>query len=101
MGREDFIMRILLKILLFPITLILTVILLICEFICTFGTMLLSILAMLLFALALAIMIFLGEVQDGIKTMVLAYLISPYGIPMFAAWLIGKIGLINEWLKAI
>jgi hypothetical protein len=94
-------MRILLKILLFPITLILTVILLICEFICMFGTMLLSILALLVFALALGTMIFLGEVQDGFKIMVLAYLIGPYGIPLFTSWLIGEIGQINERLKAI
>ncbi len=94
-------MRILLKIFLFPITLILTAILLICEFICLFGTMLLSILALLLFTLALGIMIFLGETQEGIKTLVLAYIISPYGVPMLAAWLIGKIGQVNEWLKVM
>lgn len=94
-------MRILFKILLFPITLILTVILLICEFICMFGTMLLSILALLLFALALGTIIFLGEMQDGLKIMVLAYLISPYGIPLFTSWLIGEIGQINKRLKAI
>lgn len=93
-------MRILLKLLLFPITLILTVILLICEFICMFGTMLLSILALLLFALALGTMIFLGEVQHGFKIMVLSYLINPYGIPLLASWLIGKIGQMNEQIKA-
>lgn len=94
-------MRILLKILLFPITLALTVVLLICKFFCLFGTMLLSVLAFILFAFAIIIMIFLGEVQDGIKTMVLAFLISPYGIPLFAAWLLDKIEQFNEWAKAI
>lgn len=94
-------MRILLKIFLFPITLILTVILLACELICLFGTMLLSILAFVVFVLALAIIIFLGETQDGITALVLAYLISPYGVPMLASWLIGKIGQVNEWVKAI
>ena len=94
-------MRILLKILLFPITLVLTIILLICKFFCLFGTMLLSVLAFILFAFAIVIMIFLGEVQDGIKTMVLAFLISPYGIPLFAAWLLDKIEQFNEWAKAI
>lgn len=94
-------MRILLKILLFPITLLLTVILLICEFICMFGTMLLSILALLMFILALGIMIFLGEMQDGLKAMVLAYLISPYGIPLLATWLVGKLKAVNERLKSI
>ncbi|UYO61091.1 CD1845 family protein [Acetobacterium wieringae] len=94
-------MRILLKIFLFPITLILTVILLICEFICLFGTMLFSILALLLFTLALGIMIFLGETQEGLKAMLLAYLISPYGIPLLAGELIGKLQAVNERLKSI
>ncbi|WP_352407248.1 CD1845 family protein [Acetoanaerobium noterae] len=94
-------MRILLKILLFPITLILTVILLICEFICLFGTMLLSILALLLFILALGILIILGETQEGIKTLVLACIISPYGVPMLVAWLISIIREVNEGLKSI
>ena len=55
-----------------------------------FGTMLLSILALLLFVLALATMIFLKDVQDGLKAMVLAYLISPYGIPLFATSVVRK-----------
>ncbi|NMA49184.1 MAG: hypothetical protein GX947_05365 [Tissierellia bacterium] len=46
-------------------------------------------------------MILLGEVQDGIKAMILAYLVSPYGIPLLTSWLIGKIGQINERLKTI
>ena len=94
-------MRIILKILLFPVTLSLTIILLICEFICMFGTMLLSILSFLLFTLALATMILLREKQDGLRAMVLAYLISPFGIPILASWLLGKIGQVNERLKAI
>ncbi len=95
-------MRILLKILLFPITLSLTIILLFSEFICLFGTMFLSILALLLFVLALGgTMIILKDMQDGLRAMVLAYLISPFGIPILASWLLGKIGQVNERLKAI
>ena len=63
--------------------------------------MLLSILALLLFTLALGIMIFLGEAQDGLKAMVFAYLISPYGIPLLAGGLIGKLQAVNERLKSI
>lgn len=94
-------MRILLKILLFPITLALSIILLICQFICIFSSMLLSILAFLLFALGLAAMMFLGDTKEGLKAILIAYLISPYGIPMLAAWLIGTMSGINERLKAI
>ena len=99
--KEVGIMRILLKILLFPITLALSIIVLACEFHCVFSTMLLSILAFLMFVLALAIMILLGEVGEGLKALLAAYLISPYGVPMLAAWLIGAVGGINERLKAI
>lgn len=94
-------MRILLKILLFPITLTLSVIVLVCQFLCVFSTMLLSILAFLLFVLALAIMVLLGEVGEGLKALLAAYLISPYGVPMLAAWLIAAVDRINEQLKAI
>ena len=99
--KEVGIMRILLKILLFPITLALSIIVLVCEFLCVFSTMLLSILAFLMFVLALAIMILLGEVGEGLKALLAAYLISPYGVPMLAAWLIGAVGGINDRLKAI
>jgi hypothetical protein len=99
--KEVFMMRILLKILLFPITLALSVIVLVCQFLCVFSSMLLSVSAFLLFVLALAIMVLLGEVEEGLKALLAAYLISPYGVPMFAAWLIGAVGGINERLKSI
>lgn len=94
-------MRILLKILLFPITLVLSAIVLVCQFLCVFSSMLLSILAFVLFILALAIMVLLGEVGEGLKALLAAYLISPYGVPMFAAWLIGTVDRLNERLKSI
>ena len=94
-------MRILLKILLFPITLIVSIILLVCQFVCVFSSMLLSILAFFLFALGFAAMVFLGDTNEGLTAMFIAYLISPYGIPLLASWLIGKITGVNECLKAI
>ena len=94
-------MRILLKIVLFPITLMVSIILLVCQFICVFSSMLLSILAFILFALGLATILLLGETKQGISALFIAFLISPYGIPMLAAWLIGTVGGINERLKSI
>lgn len=46
-------------------------------------------------------MVLIGEVGEGLKALLAAYLTSPYGIPMLAAWLIGAVGEINERLKAI
>ena len=94
-------MRILLKIVLFPITLMVSILLLVCQFICVFSSMLLSILAFVLFAIGLATMLLLGETNEGLKVLFIAYLISPYGIPMLAAWFLGTIGGINERLKSI
>lgn len=94
-------MRILLKILLFPVTLIVSIILLVCQFVCIFSSMLLSILAFVLFTLGLASMVFLGDVKQGLNALFIAFLLSPYGLPMVAAWLIGTIGGINERLKSI
>ncbi|MEG1475697.1 MAG: CD1845 family protein [Longicatena sp.] len=94
-------MRILLKILLFPITLALTIIVLVCQFLCVFSSMLLSIVAFLLFVLGLAVMVFIGEIGEGLKALFAAYLISPYGLPMLAAWLIGAVDGLNDRLKAI
>lgn len=98
---EVVLMRILLKILLFPITLMVSIILLVCQFVCVFSSMLLSILAFVLFALGLASMVFLGDVKQGLTALFIAFLLSPYGLPMIAAWLIGTIGGINERLKSI
>ena len=94
-------MRILLKILLFPITLMVSIILLVCQFVCIFSSMLLSILAFVLFALGLASIVLLGDVKQGLTALFIAFLLSPYGLPMIAAWLIGTIGGINERLKSI
>ena len=94
-------MRILLKILFFPITIILTVLILFFDFVFLFSTAVLSILSFVVFMIALGTIFILRETSEGIKIIVLAYLISPYGIPMFAAWLIAKIEGLNDMLKSI
>lgn len=94
-------MRLILKILLFPIIVLLTIFVAACRFLCTFSTVILSILAFVIFAIALGTMILLGEFWEGVKIVVLAWLISPYGIPMFASWLVEKVDDLNGWLKAI
>ena len=94
-------MRWIFKILLFPAVVALTVFVAACRFLCAFSTMLLSILAFVVFAIALGTMILLGQFSEGLKIMVLAWLISPYGIPLFASWLVEKVDDLNYRLKAI
>ena len=94
-------MRILLKILFFPITIILTVLILFFDFVFLFSTAVLSILSFVVFMIALGTIFLLRETSEGIRIIVLSYLISPYGIPMFAEWLIAKIEGLNNMLKSI
>ncbi|MEL7609649.1 MAG: CD1845 family protein [Bacillota bacterium] len=94
-------MRWIFKILLFPVVVALTVFVAVCRFLCAFSTMLLSILAFIVFAIALGTMILLGEFWEGIKIAVLAWLISPYGIPLFASFLVELVDGLNSRIKAI
>jgi hypothetical protein len=94
-------MRLILKILLFPVVLILTIFVAVCRFLCTFSTILLSIIAFVIFAVALGTMILLQDMSGGLKILVLAWLISPFGIPLFASWLVEKVDDLNGRLKTI
>ena len=94
-------MRILLKLILFPVHIALSLVLLPCKFVCLFGTMILSILSFLIFTVALLTMVLLGETQEGIRMLILSFLISPYGIPLAVSWFIGLIDGISERIRAI
>lgn len=94
-------MRVIIKVLLFPVVLALTVIVNVCWFLCHFSSILLSIVAVLFFVLALGTMALLHEVTDGIGILVLAYLIRPFGIPLFASWLVERLDDFNYMLKLI
>lgn len=94
-------MRLILKILLFPIIVLLTIFVAACRFLCAFSTMILGIIAFVIFAIALGTMVLLGEFWEGVKIVVLAWLISPYGIPLFASFLVELVDGLNSRLKAI
>jgi len=94
-------MRWIFKILLFPVVVALTVFVAACRFLCTFSAVLLSILAFVIFAVALGTMILLGDFWEGVRIAVLAWLISPYGIPLFASFLIELVDGLNSRIKAI
>ena len=94
-------MRLIFKILLFPVTLALTILVLVCRFLCDFSTVVLGIIAFLIFMLGLGTMILLKEVGDGFGILIMAYVISPYGIPLFASWLVERLDDLNCMLKSI
>jgi hypothetical protein len=94
-------MRVIVKILLFPVVLLLTIFVVVCRFLCHFSTILLSIAAFLFFLFALGTMILLKDVRGGIEMMVFAFLISSFGIPLFASWLVKKVYDLNSLIKTI
>jgi hypothetical protein len=49
--------------------------------------------------IASVVMLFTGQTAGGIAFLVIAFLLSPYGLPAFAAWLVGKLDGVNCSLK--
>ena len=93
-------MRIIIKILLFPIVLALTLLVAFCRFFCLFSGMVLGIVAFLLFLLGIVVL-FAGRVDGFIGFLVLAWLVSPYGLPLAASWLTERMAGFNHMLKSI
>ena len=93
-------MRIIIKILLFPIVLALTLLVAFCRFFCLFSGMVLGIVAFLLFLLGIVVLV-AGRVDGFIGFLVLAWLVSPYGLPLAASWLTERVADFNHMLKSI
>ena len=106
-------LRILAKILLFPLSLLLTIFVSVSMFAVERLAGLLNVLSGIVFIAALAgysqylfgwPMGTTGEasaLQLAIIATVFAFILSPYGLPTLAAWLIGKLGNLNGAIKSI
>lgn len=94
-------MRILLKILLFPVTLALTILILVCRFFCDFSSVILGIISFVLFMLGLGIVIILQDPPGSVTTFIFAFVLSPYGLPKLAEWLVDRLDDLNYAIKSI
>jgi len=106
-------LRIIAKILLFPLSLLLTIIVAVAMFAVERCASILNILSGIIFISALAgysqylfgwPMGTTGDVsslQFAIFATVFAFLLSPYGLPTLAAWLLGKLDTLNDAIKSI
>lgn len=83
-------MRLLLRILAAPVVVILTLFVWVCSAILYCSAYLLGLAGSLVGLMAL-VMFISGLVKNAILLLVLAYLISPLGLPMAAAWLLGRV----------
>lgn len=91
-------MRLVFKILALPFVLITGILYLVCKFLVVSSGAVLGILSGIIF-LASLVLFFTAGLWAGLPWLVIAFLISPYGLPMAAAWLVGMIGGVNGALK--
>ena len=86
------------KILLTPIRIFLTVTISVFKFLLSFSSTILAIIAFIV--LMVSIFFFVdGEKTDGVYALVFAWIISPWGLPMIATWLLSKLIIFRDWLK--
>ena len=83
-------MRILLKILAAPLVVALTLFVWICTILLYCTGMVLGLAALVVAVLVVAVLLTYSP-QNGIILLVIAFLISPMGLPTAAAWLLGKV----------
>lgn len=91
-------MKVILKILVSPVILALTLFVWICSGLLYCSAFLFGLAATIISLLGVAVMI-TYSVQNGIILLVIAFLISPVGLPMAAAWLIGKVQCVRYWIQ--
>ena len=92
-------MRIFLKILAAPFVLLLSVIWVILVFVFSFAETILQYISGIAGLIAIVLFI-IGQTTGGIVFAVIAFLISPVGLPVIAKWLIDKIYDMNDALKS-
>ena len=82
-------MKFLLKILFAPVIVILTLVIWLFALILRLSAWVFGIIGTILGLLGIAILL-LDSVTNGIIVLVIAFLVSPIGLPMLAAWTIGQ-----------
>ncbi|MCH5278362.1 MAG: succinate dehydrogenase [Christensenellaceae bacterium] len=87
-----------LKILLAPVSLLLSLFIWLCAGLISCTAFAFKLVSAVLALLAMAVLI-TYSVKNGIILLVLAFLISPMGLPMLAVWLLGKLQSANEAVK--
>ena len=90
MRAIGFILKLLLKIVVAPVILVLTLFVWICVWIVYISGLVLGLISMVIALLGVAVLL-TCSLQNGIILLVMAFLISPFGLPLAAIWLLGKV----------
>ena len=92
-------MRIILKIIAAPFVLALTLAVAVLSFVFSLASWAFSVLSLLFAACALFSIFIEGDTAWGIQGLVIAFCVSPFGLPAVAEWLIVKLDGFNYSLK--
>ena len=85
-----FLLKLLLKIVMAPVILVLTLFVWLCAGLVYLSGLVLGLISMVIALLGVAVLI-TCSLQNGIILLVMAFLISPFGLPLAALWLLGKV----------
>lgn len=91
-------MRLVLKILSLPFVIVTGILYLLCKFFVIASGAVLGILSGIIFLAAIG-MFFAAGLWAGVAWMFIAFLISPYGLQLAAAWLVGLLGGFHYTLR--
>lgn len=92
-------MRIIFKILAAPFVLVLTLLVAVLLFLLSLSAGLLSILASVLGLLSVLMLFVEKDISTGIAGLLMAFAISPFGLPALAGWLLAKLDELNGSLR--
>lgn len=101
MGMLLGLVKLLLKIVVAPVVLLLTLAIWICVGLVYVSGLVLGLLSMVIALLGVAVLVTYSP-QNGLILLVIAFLISPFGLPKLAFWLLGKVQdlkfAIQDWV---
>lgn len=91
-------MRVILKILAAPFVVVLTIMVAVLSFLFAYATLALKIVSVLFVVIGVTYL-FTNTLANGCIMLFLAFLISPFGLPAIADWLLDKLDDLNYSLK--
>ena len=93
-------MRIVFKILLFPVVFVLSMLVWFCRAICWFSSGVLSLTSFVFFALGIVALFEQDYFNVGVG-IITAWLLSPFGLPLAAEWIIDRVENVKDAIAAI
>ena len=94
-----FLVRLVLKIAVAPIVAALALFVWFCTWLVCVSGVVLGLVSGVLFLLALAILLLTASVEGFIIYTILAFLVSPFGLPAAALWLLGKVQGVRYFIQ--